>query len=112
LAGGRQMKSVWEILPPSREEKHFGKHPTQKPTELLTRILLASSDEDDLVLDPFMGSGTTLVAAKRNNRRAIGIEIEAKYVQTTRSRLGYSNQEALGRSEAMTSETFTLNFSD
>ena len=57
---GKQMKSVWEIKPPETWEKKFGKHPTQKPVALLERILLASTNEGDLVLDPFSGSGTTL----------------------------------------------------
>ncbi len=68
LAGGKQMKSVWEILPPGSEEKRFGKHPTQKPVALLERILLASSNPGDLVLDPFLGSGTTAIAALRSSR--------------------------------------------
>jgi site-specific DNA-methyltransferase (adenine-specific) len=56
---GKQMKSVWEIKPPETWEKKFGKHPTQKPVALLERILLASSNEGDVVLDPFQGGGTT-----------------------------------------------------
>ncbi|HEX9760813.1 MAG TPA: site-specific DNA-methyltransferase, partial [Candidatus Acidoferrales bacterium] len=88
LAGGRQMKSVWEIYPPAREEKRFGKHPTQKPVALLERILLASSHPGDLVLDPFMGSGTTAVAAWKLDRKFVGIEIEDKWVQVTLKRLG------------------------
>jgi site-specific DNA-methyltransferase (adenine-specific) len=63
LAGGKQMKSVWEIAAPSAAEKAYGKHPTQKPVELLKRIILASSHAGDLVLHPFCGSGTTAVAA-------------------------------------------------
>ena len=59
-AGNKQMKSVWEIKPPERWEKRFGKHPAQKPVALLERILLASSNEGDVVLDPFLGGGTTL----------------------------------------------------
>ena len=51
---GKQMKSVWEIKPPETWEKRFGKHPTQKPLALLERILLASSNEGDLVLDPLL----------------------------------------------------------
>ncbi len=71
---GRQMKSVWTLPAPDREEKRFGKHPTQKPLALLERILLASSHQGDLVLDPFLGSGTTAVAALRLQRRLWGIE--------------------------------------
>lgn len=74
LAGGRQMKSVWEIPPPEPEEKRFGKHPTQKPLRLLERILRASSNEGDLVLDPFMGSGTTALTAFRLRRAVIGAD--------------------------------------
>jgi len=85
---GKQMKSVWEIRPPEPWEKKFGKHPTQKPVALLERILLASSNEGDLVLDPFLGSGTTVLAALRTNRHAIGIELEEKYIQMTKNRLG------------------------
>jgi site-specific DNA-methyltransferase (adenine-specific) len=87
LAGGRQMKSVWEILPPGPDEKRFGKHPTQKPVALLERILLASSNEGDVVLDPFLGSGTTAVAAFKLGRRCTGIEIDRKYVQVLIKRL-------------------------
>jgi site-specific DNA-methyltransferase (adenine-specific) len=76
MAGGKQMKSVWTIPPPGRSEKRFGKHPTQKPLALLERILLASSDEGDLVLDPFMGSGTTAVTALHLSRLVVGIEQE------------------------------------
>src|ERR1700751_2085816 len=71
LNRGRQMKSVWEIFPPAKGEKRFGKHPTQKPVALLERILLASSKPGDIVLDPFMGSGTTTLAAFRLHRRAL-----------------------------------------
>jgi len=88
MAGGRQMKSVWELTAPKREEKTFGKHPTQKPLALLERIVLASSQEGDVVLDPFAGSGTTLIAAMRLHRRAIGIEISDDYIDLALKRLG------------------------
>jgi site-specific DNA-methyltransferase (adenine-specific) len=73
---GKQMKSVWEVLPPTRQEKLFGKHPAQKPVALLERIILASSNEGDLVLDPFMGSGTTTVASFRLSRSVFGIDFD------------------------------------
>ena len=84
---GKQMKSVWEVLPPSREEKLFGKHPAQKPVALLERILLASSNEGDVVLDPFMGSGTTLVSALRLRRFAYGCEYEFQSVNLSLHRI-------------------------
>lgn len=79
--GGKQMKSVWRLAAPRTEEKRFGKHPTQKPVTLVSRCLLASTHEGDLVLDPFLGGGTTAVAALENSRRAIGIELEEKNLQ-------------------------------
>src|SRR5580693_2326528 len=84
---GKQMKSVWEIKPPETWEKKFGKHPTQKPVALLERILLASSNEGDLVLDPFAGGGTTLLTAFRLNRRAIGCDLSLDYINLSLRRL-------------------------
>lgn len=84
---GKQMKSVWEIYPPEAWEKKFGKHPTQKPVALLERILLASSHEGDLVLDPFCGSSTTLVAALRLRRHALGCELSAEFLTLSLRRL-------------------------
>jgi len=81
------MKSVWEFLPPRRGEKTFGKHPTQKPVALLERIILASTKLNDLILDPFMGSGTTGVAAIKHERRFVGIELEPAYVALAIRRL-------------------------
>lgn len=75
-----QMRSVWAIYPPKNGEKKFGKHPTQKPIDLLVRIILASTDKNDLVLDPFAGSSTTGLAASLNNRKFIGIDLEKKYL--------------------------------
>jgi hypothetical protein len=77
---GKQMKSVWDIRPPERWEKKFGKHAAQKPVALLERILLASTNEGDLVLDPFSGSGTTLLTAFRLRRQAIGCELSAEFL--------------------------------
>ncbi|HXN87218.1 MAG TPA: site-specific DNA-methyltransferase, partial [Candidatus Binataceae bacterium] len=67
--GDRQMKSVWRMTAPTGIEKQFGAHPTQKPLALLERIIEASSDAGDLIVDPFVGSGTTGVAATRLGRR-------------------------------------------
>ena len=83
----KQMKDVWNFTAPKKSEKSFGKHPTQKPLELLTRILLSTTNENDLVLDPFNGSGTTGVACAINKRRYIGIELERKYIELAKKRI-------------------------
>jgi len=77
---GKQMRSVWVINTPQRIEKTFGKHPTQKPIELLKRIVLASTNKGDLILDPFTGSSTTGLAAYLLGRKFIGIDNEKKYL--------------------------------
>lgn len=76
----KQMRSVWSISTTSPKEKKYGKHPTQKPLALLERIILASTNELDLVLDPFSGSATTGVAALQNQRRFIGIDAQVDYL--------------------------------
>ena len=79
-----QMRSVWSIYPPKREEKVFGKHPTQKPIELLRRCILASTPENAIILDPFNGGGTTGIATEIvRNRKYIGIDLEQSYLDLT-----------------------------
>ena len=85
--GGKQMQSLWNIMPPGKSEKRHGKHPTQKPEALLMRIVAASTSPDQLVLDPFCGSATTGVACARLGRRFIGIEREAEYLELAAKRL-------------------------
>lgn len=87
LNEGKQMRSYWQIPTTPKREKSFGKHPTQKPKELLYRCIMASTNEGDLVLDPFSGSGTTGVVAIENNRRFIGIEIEQAYITIAKNRI-------------------------
>ncbi|MDR0573286.1 MAG: site-specific DNA-methyltransferase [Tannerella sp.] len=90
----KQMRSVWSIPTPSPDEKIFGKHPTQKPLALLKRIVLASTNENCLILDPFNGGGTTGVAAKIvGNRKYIGIDIEEEFIKLTINRLNQLNQQ-------------------
>ena len=84
---GKQMLSLWKILPPKKEEKKYGKHPTQKPVKLLHRIILASTNVGDIVLDPFSGSGTTGVAALMNKRKYVGIEYDKKYLNVSIKRI-------------------------
>jgi len=83
-----QMRSVWSITAPKNDEKEYGKHPTQKPLYLLKRIVLASTNENDIVFDPFCGSGTTGVACRcLKNRSFIGIEINKNYCDIAKNRL-------------------------
>lgn len=77
---GKQMRSVWSINTPRPWEKKFGKHPTQKPLDLLKRVVLASTNEADLVLDPFTGSSTTGLASYLYGRKFIGIDTEKQYL--------------------------------
>lgn len=85
--GGKQMKSVWRFTSPGNDEKKFGKHPTQKPLKLLDRCILASTNEGALILDPFSGSASTGVAALKNGRRYVGIELDSKYLEISSARL-------------------------
>jgi site-specific DNA-methyltransferase (adenine-specific) len=77
---GLQMRSVWSMGTPRPEEKRYGKHPTQKPLDLLKRIVLASTNKGDVILDPFTGSSTTGIAAAAHGRRFIGVDLENKYL--------------------------------
>lgn len=80
LNGGTQMTDVWRIPAVSQWEKEQGKHPTQKPLRLLYRIILASTNVGDTILDPFAGSSTTGIAANLLGRNYIGIEQEPQFV--------------------------------
>jgi site-specific DNA-methyltransferase (adenine-specific) len=81
------MRDVWSIPTTPMREKEHGNHPTQKPLELLERLVLACSKEGDLVLDPFCGSGTTGVASIMHNRKFVGIEKESAYTKLAISRI-------------------------
>ena len=80
INGGKQMTDVWRFPAIARWEKSCGKHPTQKPLSVLTRIILASTSAGDWILDPFAGSSTTGIAANLCGRRYLGIEKELEYV--------------------------------
>ena len=90
---GKQTRNVWAIPLTPKKEKWAGAHPTQKPEELLRRIILACTKPGETVLDPFVGSGTTSAVAKMLGRNSIGIEKEPKYKKIIDKRLG---QEVLG----------------
>ena len=91
----KQMRSVWAIGTPKPFEKVFGKHPTQKPLELLRRIILASTNKGDLILDPFTGSSTTGIMALELGRKFIGIDLEQEYLDLSIKRFEqqFSNKE-------------------
>lgn len=94
INGNKQMKDVWsfeddeiwKISTTSKTEKRCGSHPTQKPLKLLERIILASTNENDLILDPFCGSGTTGISAIRMKRNFIGIDNEEEYLELSKRR--------------------------
>jgi len=83
---GKQMTDVWRLPAIARWEKSCGKHPTQKPLSLLTRIILASTQHNAWILDPFAGSSTTGIAASLANRNYLGIETEREYLDMSRNR--------------------------
>jgi site-specific DNA-methyltransferase (adenine-specific) len=92
-ASGKQMRSVWSISTPKPDEKMFGKHPTQKPLALLKRIVLASTNNGSVILDPFNGSGTTGLAAELiGHRKYIGIDTDVAYIELTIKRLQYAGR--------------------
>ena len=78
---GKQMRSVWSIPLTKKHEKRFGRHPTQKPEALLERVILSSTHEGDMVLDPFCGSGTTGAVALRHGRSFIGIDRDKGFIE-------------------------------
>lgn len=93
LNNNKQMKDVWTTSLTKSSEKKQGKHPTQKPLEILDKIILASTNENDLVLDPFCGSSTTGISAVRLNRRYIGIDNEKEYLEISKKRFKEIKEE-------------------
>jgi site-specific DNA-methyltransferase (adenine-specific)/modification methylase len=88
----KQMRDVWSLPLVQGKERLKRKdgralHPTQKPEEMLRRIIIASSNKDDLVLDPFLGSGTTAFVAKKLGRNWIGIEKSKEYIKMAQNRI-------------------------
>jgi site-specific DNA-methyltransferase (adenine-specific) len=91
-----QMRSVWSIPTPKNGEKELGKHPTQKPIDLLLRIIKASTNNGNIILDPFNGGGTTGIASLLlGNRYYIGAEIDIKYCELTVKRLLQNKKEPM-----------------
>ena len=88
---GPIVSDVWTDLHRIKHNKRRDSHPCQLPIHLLERIILMSTDEGDTVLDPFMGTGTTAIAAKRLGRNFVGIELDADYVEIANNHLTETN---------------------
>ena len=86
LNDGKQMTDVWRMPAVAKWEKSCGKHPTQKPLSLLSRIIMASTKEGEWILDPFNGSGTTGVAASLLGRKFLGIDMDSSYLEVASKR--------------------------
>ncbi|GAK58330.1 DNA methylase N-4/N-6 domain protein [Candidatus Vecturithrix granuli] len=84
---GPLVSDVWTDIHRIKHNKYRDNHPCQLPIHLLERIILMSTDEGDLVLDPFIGTGTTAIAAKRLGRNYIGFDLDENYVQITKDHL-------------------------
>ncbi len=81
---GPLVSDTWSDIHRIRHNKHRDAHPCQLPVHLLERLILMSTDEGDVILDPFIGTGTTAVAAARLGRNVIGIDVDSEYVDITR----------------------------
>jgi site-specific DNA-methyltransferase (adenine-specific) len=81
------LNPIWTLSAPGNGEKAHGKHPTQKPVALVERCLLASTNEGDLVLDPFLGGGTTAIAALHIKRGCVGIELDEAHTKLAAKRI-------------------------
>lgn len=95
LNDNKQMTDVWRLPAIGRWEKSCGKHPTQKPLSLLTRIILASTNENYWILDPFAGSSTTGIAANLCGRKFAGIEQEEEFCKMSVARREELNSSAV-----------------
>jgi len=94
---GAQMRSVWAINTPKKEEKRYGKHPTQKPVDLLKRIVLASTEKGETILDPFTGSSTTGLVACFYERNFIGIDTSKEYLDLSINRFEELDKKTVTR---------------
>lgn len=86
---GPLLSDVWSDIHRIKHNKYRDEHPCQLPIHLLERIILMSTDESDVALDPFMGTGTTAIASKRLGRKFVGFELDDKYVTIANHKLKY-----------------------
>ena len=87
MNNGKQMRNVWDIPMTSKSEKKFGKHPSQKPIEVIKRLVLGMTNKNDIIIDPFTGSGTIPYVAKTYDRRYIAFEKHKEYSNIARKRI-------------------------
>lgn len=85
--GGKPIHDFIESSVCPNSEKKQGKHPTQKPLKVLSQLIEFVTNSNDIILDPFMGSGSTCIAAQRLNRRYIGIELNEEYYNIAKRRM-------------------------
>ena len=95
-AFGPLLSDVWTDIHRIRHKKRRDLHPCQLPIPLLERLILMTTDENDIVLDPFMGTGTTAVAAKRQGRNYIGVELDTEYVNIAKQNIKETKQTKIG----------------
>lgn len=95
MTGGKQMKSVWLLPSVKMEEKTFGRHPTQKPVELVRRAVLASCQPGELVFDPFCGSATTGVVCTEEARKFVGIDSDEQYLKIAVKRIEAASKKGI-----------------
>lgn len=79
--------NITRCIHPNNKEIKYGRHPSQKPEETIEKIIKISSNENDVILDPFVGSGTTCIVAKKSNRRFIGSDCESEFIDLAEQRL-------------------------
>ena len=84
---GKQLRNMWDVPMTPSSEKKLGKHPSQKPEEVIKRLILGGSSKGDKILDPFTGSGTIPMVAKQNQRQYIGIDNNTAYIKLARKRI-------------------------
>lgn len=90
-----QLRNMWDITSTPLNEKRHGKHPSQKPTEILKRLIIGATNKNEIVIDPFSGSGTTALVAKDLERKFIAIDDNKEYCNTALKRLKSGYQTSM-----------------
>ncbi len=87
INGGTQMRNMWDIPSTPTSEKRHGKHPSQKPIKLINRLVVGASNKGDIIIDPFMGSGTLPIVAQMTDRKFIGVDNNKEYCKLALKRI-------------------------